>query len=63
MKFDEFRESSRTLELFEHFDVQIRKWRICWFLMSYSSKTCLNCLKYIYSILSVHKKSERLTAI
>ena len=32
--FDKVRESSRTLELFEQFDVQFQKWRICLFSWS-----------------------------
>jgi len=32
--FDKVRESSRSLELFEQFDVQFQKWRICLFSWS-----------------------------
>jgi len=40
--FNKVRESSRTLKLFEQFDVQLRKWRI---LLVPVATICLNCLK------------------
>jgi hypothetical protein len=55
--FDIVRENSKTLELFELCDVQFRGF--CWFLWSYSSKTCLICLKHIkYFILHLYTKNE-----
>jgi len=32
----------------------------CWSLWSYLSKTCLNCLRFMYYILPVHKKTWKI---
>jgi len=51
--FNKIRESSRILELLEQFDVQFQKWRVLLVSRSYPYKTCLDCLKCIYTIYNI----------